>query len=169
MVQVSLDFHLRYSEIEDISRDLRFGVPGVFGQQDSSNLLEFGLLTQAFNDAENSEAYPGEDPDKLAQSNDSNFGFLRRMESGSHDKSNREIDECRRSIELKDQVFRELMKSLNLDAICEFVQSNSDPGNDQFKNDRTVKKTKFNAKKQSDVLMMENQEMQMFYKIFKKI
>lgn len=92
------------------------------------------------------------------------------MESGSHDKSNREIDECRRSIELKDQVFRELMKSLNLDAICEFVQSNSDPGNDQFKNDRTVKKTKFNAKKQSDVLMMENQGyVDALYKIFKKI
>lgn len=169
LIQVSLDFHLRFPEIQDISKDVVSGCPGVFGQQDHPNMLEFGMLTNAFNSTELSDEFPDNSGDASLQSSETALGFLRRMDSGSQEKPNQEMDRCRRTIELKDQVFREFMKSLNLDAIGEFVDSNPDPANDQFKMDRTVKKTKMNTKKQSDVLMMENQEMQMFYKIFKKI
>jgi len=57
LVQVSLDFHLRFNQIEGVLRDFMDGSPGVFGLRDHLAVTNHKSLTDYFNfiDRENPE------------------------------------------------------------------------------------------------------------------
>lgn len=168
LVQVSLDFHFRFSQLETLVSDFAFSQPSVFAMSDPCSVTNYQAVSAYLSQTEglSREEQPPEDSDPYM---DFQIEAWKAVDAALDDQTFLSSAKALFEEELKCLLFQEVLKETAFEAIGMFLEGALEPSVESGNFDKTQKKQKAPAKKPGDGSLIDNPESHIFFKMFNKI